>query len=523
MKRKKAALVCAGLFMAANLAGCNNNHISINSAKVTYPNRGIYPVQCEQVLRIWSGGGETGENKRLNEKRQELSGIQVEYIGKSGERQENIGLMIASNDLPDIFITDFDDLPGGVQKYADDGVIIALDEYLSEFAPNLCSVLENDPEIEKMIVSESGLHYMFPFIRGDDLLTVSYGPVVRKDILERAGLVVPETIDEWHTVLQAFKAAGMSAPLSYDLTDMERLSGAFMGAYGIKPDFYVEDGMVHHGLLEAEAKDALANLHQWYDEGLLDPNIAKGGGLLNEKIITSETGAAITYGGSGIGRYMKQAAKNGDTEFNLVAAPFPVLEKGTVSKFGSKEFRYNAKNNGFITSACTNVELAMRFLDFGYSEEGHMLMNFGTEGESYRMIDGYPTYTELITNNPEGEDMTSILSRYAVVNSGPYVQDVRYIEQYYVLPQQKEALTVWGETEAMAHNLPRLTFGAEESTELGKIMNRVDKYADDMMLKFIMGIESLENYDNFVLQLKQYGLERALDLYNAAYQRYQNR
>ena len=29
------------------------------------------------------------------------------------------------------------------------------------------------------------------------------------------------------------------------------------------------------------------------------------------------------------------------------------------------------------------------FLDYGYTEEGHLLLNFGVEGESYEMIDGY--------------------------------------------------------------------------------------------------------------------------------------
>lgn len=377
--------------------------------------------------------------------------------------------------------------------------------------------------LSKIAKSDSGNYYMFPFIRGDEKLTVSYGPVVRKDILDKAGVSVPETIDEWHTALKVFRDNGMSAPLSYDLIDMERLSAAFFGAYGVKPNFYVENGSVRFGYLEPGAKDALANLNSWYEENLLNKSIAKVSELLDSNILNSQTGATVTYGSGGIGKYMRAAAANNDTEFNLVPAPFPVLNKGEVSKFGSKESRFNAMNNAFITTACNNIELAMRFWDYGYSEDGHMLLNFGIEGESYTMVDGYPTYTELITNNPDGLDFGKALGRYALTASGPFVQDVRYIEQAYSLPQQKQALTVWAATDADTYNLPRLTFTVEESQAINKAMNNINTLTDEMVLKFIMGIEPLENYDTFVSQLKSFGIESVLETYNAALARYEGR
>lgn len=377
--------------------------------------------------------------------------------------------------------------------------------------------------LSKIAKSDSGNYYMFPFIRGDEKLTVSYGPVVRKDILDKAGVSVPETIDEWHTALKVFRDNGMSAPLSYDLIDMERLSAAFFGAYGVKPNFYVENDSVRFGYLEPGAKDALANLNSWYEENLLNKSIAKVSELLDSNILNSQTGATVTYGSGGIGKYMRAAAANNDTEFNLVPAPFPVLNKGEVSKFGSKESRFNAMNNAFITTACNNIELAMRFWDYGYSEDGHMLLNFGIEGESYTMVDGYPTYTELITNNPDGLDFGKALGRYALTASGPFVQDVRYIEQAYSLPQQKQALTVWAATDADTYNLPHLTFTVEESQAINKAMNNINTLTDEMVLKFIMGIEPLENYDTFVSQLKSFGIESVLETYNAALARYEGR
>ena len=77
-----------------------------------------------------------------------------------------------------------------------------------------------------------------------------------------------------------------------------------------------------------------------------------------------------------------------------------------------------------ITTSCKDVETAARLLDYAYSEEGHMLFNFGVEGESYTMVDGYPTYTDKILNNPEGWPLAQSLAAYIRGNyNGPFVQD----------------------------------------------------------------------------------------------------
>ena len=60
------------------------------------------------------------------------------------------------------------------------------------------------------------------------------------------------------------------------------------------------------------------------------------------------------------------------------------------------------------------------------------------------MIDGYPTYTDQILNNPEGWSVAQSLSAYIRGNyNGPFVQDIRYLEQYYTLENQRETPTVW--------------------------------------------------------------------------------
>ena len=56
-----------------------------------------------------------------------------------------------------------------------------------------------------MIVNDEGDIYCFPFLRGDNSLMVFQGPIVRKDWLDKLGIPMPETIDDWYAMLQAFR------------------------------------------------------------------------------------------------------------------------------------------------------------------------------------------------------------------------------------------------------------------------------------------------------------------------------
>ena len=94
-----------------------------------------------------------------------------------------------------------------------------------------------------------------------------------------------------------------------------------------------------------------------------------------------------------------------------------------------------------------------------------MLNNFGVEGIDYEMIEGYPTYTDKITNNPDGLSIVQAMSmNIRANNSFPIIQDRRYIEQYYELPQQVEALEVW-QNDFDLHAIPPVTYTSEESSE----------------------------------------------------------
>ena len=106
-------------------------------------------------------------------------------------------------------------------------------------------------------------------------------------------------------------------------------------------------------------------------------------------------------------------------------------------------------------------------------------------------------------------------------NSAPFIQDARYLEQYYQLKSQQDAMKVWSESsDALKSKIPYLTFTDEESSKLNTIVNNIQTTTDEMIFKFIMGIEPLENYDSFISTLEGFGIRDAVDIYNKALERY---
>ena len=326
------------------------------------------------------------------------TGVDVTFIHPAqGQERESFNLMIASNDLPDMLYWDWSsNYPGGPEKAISDGVIIRLNDVIANQAPNLSALFANNPDWLKAAKTDSGTHFVFPFIRGHEYLMVFYGPQLRRDWLDQLGLDVPETLADWDNVLSSFKSAGLAEyPLTF--TNFRRGRGingpgnAFVQPFGTTWAFHQDDqGQVHFGPYDDAFGDFLALFKDWFDRGLVDPEFfSNERNTFNAKLLNGEAGAWTSYTGSGIGAYLDANAGKGT--FDIVAAPYPVLNKGATPFFGQRDNPVRGSGMA-ITTQARSVEVAAEFADFAYSEEGHILFNFGIEGESYEWSTNYPGF-----------------------------------------------------------------------------------------------------------------------------------
>ncbi|GFZ82665.1 hypothetical protein GCM10008018_30640 [Paenibacillus marchantiophytorum] len=107
-------------------------------------------------------------------------------------------VMIASGEYPDIVSGKID----GFNKYGQSGAFIPLNEPIAKWAPNIKKNLIDNPEAKSQTIAFDGNHYSVPMLSA---MRTSEGMLVRKDWLDRLGLPMPETIDDWYTMLKAFK------------------------------------------------------------------------------------------------------------------------------------------------------------------------------------------------------------------------------------------------------------------------------------------------------------------------------
>jgi len=444
-----------------------------------------------------------------------------------GNENEQFNIMIASKQLPDIIDWHWLAYPGGPQKAIMDQVIIKLNPY-EKYMPNLKKYLDSHLDVKRMATTEEGTLYMCPFIREDKINTTFYGPIIRQDWLNKLNISLPETIDDWYKMLQAFKKnAGVlnSAkkpvyPFSASYWSANP-RGVFdycsflSGAYGFKTDFYVDNGKIKFGPLHPSFKQFVEVLQSWWKAGLIDPDfLTMNRQAIQAKIMNDQIGAFLGLLGGDMGKYLQ--AKKG-TDFDLVGAPYPTLKKGQVAELGQKDQYVNGDGMA-ISSKCKNIQLAMQILDWGYSKEGYLAYNFGIEGKSYTMKDGKPVYTDIITNNPKLSAMESLAQFGRASWSGPFVQSKYYVYQIPAgLPQQKDALDKWTKP---ANNklLPPITFTPEEASKISNIMNMVNTYYDEMFVKIITGKSN--DIAGFIKTLKRMRIDEAIKIYQNAYDRY---
>ncbi|MCI5556793.1 extracellular solute-binding protein [bacterium] len=541
---KVLALLTAVSLSAGLLAGCGGSASSASSSaagsstaadsanaateEFSYPMSGKeLTYWCElntNVSANYTNMGDTPFGQGLMER----TGVTITYLHPpTGQLNEQFNLILADGDLPDIMEYTWQSYPGGPQKAIEDGNILALNDIIDQYCPNLKAYLEAHPDVDRQCKTDEGNYYMFPFVRGDDSLRVSTGLMIRQDWLNDLGLEMPTTIDEWHDVLTAFKTEkDATAPFAFEYTTPSlRNNWPFMSAYNTTAEFYVgDDGKIHYGPAEENYKEFLATMNQWYKEGLLDPDMPTAQlDQVSAKMTSGASGASLGWIGSRMG-VRTTAAKETDPNYDLEAAPVPTLNKGETAKMGPMDNVVVNNGGAAITTRCKDIEAAARLLDWAYSDEGHMYYNFGTEGESYTMENGEPVYTDLILNNPDGLPIAQAMSGYIRGNyNGPFVQDVRYAQQYYTMDCQKKAQATWTVPEASEHVLPPITPSSGESEEFSAIMNEINTYRDEMTLKFILGTESLDNFDKFVDTMNQMNLKRAIEIENSALDRYNAR
>ncbi|MGG1513873.1 ABC transporter substrate-binding protein [Paenibacillus oryzisoli] len=546
---KQTGSVLVVSLLAISVAACSSDNGSTatpsgSSAASTAAAKESQPPKLSQ-LTYWvpnhsaaSSQMKTYADMGMYKELEKITGVKVSFQHPPLEvpqAQEQFNLMIATNDLPDVIEASWGATsgavvryPGGPEKAISDKKIVKLNDLIDKYAPNLKKLLDAHPDWKKQISTDEGSIYAFPFLRGDDKVRVFFGPSVRQDWLDKLGLKMPTTIDEWYTVLKAFKEKDPNGngkadeiPIYLD-KNLFATDAPFMGAWGINYSFYQDKGVVKYGPIQPEYKDFLATMNKWYKEGLLDKDFAAPNDkLFDNKMTTDLLGATVSFNGGGIGKYAG-LMKDKEPSFNLVAAPYPVLKAGDKPIWGQKDFAYNGVGAA-ISAANKNPIETVKWLDYAYGEKGDLLFNYGIEGQSYKMENGKAVLLPEVLNPPAGTSVQQADAKYTRATwSAPFVLSDNFQTQYMAYPQQKKALEIWS-APTVERKMPLVTPTQDESSKFASLVTDIQTYQDEMLLKFIMGVEPLDNFDKYVKKIESMGIQDAIKIQQAALERYNKR
>ena len=460
----------------------------------------------------------------------EMLGVKIDWqfpvVGTAGNQALNLAL--ASRDVPNIIYA------GGLMSQADllidEGAIYDLTPYLEKWSQAYWKLLQSNPEYNRAMKTDSGKYYGYGFFREDGGWNDTYlGPVVNKTWLDELGLPVPKTISDWDRTLRAFKeryGATLSFSWSRVISPGSAISGAF-GAYSFADHrLYVdENGKVRHANTQPEYRKQLEQFAIWWQDGIIDQDILSiNDTMVRTNALNKKVGLSITSMGQ-LSSWIQDAEGSG-SDAEWIGIEYPTGDDGTLVQVpGGLGIGAGV---GVISTSVKpeQLELAMRMLDYGYTDEGSLYWNFGKQGLSWDYgADGKPAFLPLLTEDPSG--LSASVDKYAgSVWNGNCVQATIMI----YMKNTPEAIAAndlwyWPNEEITASNkIPSgMSLTSEESIRSGELSSAISTYVSESTVQFFTGQASFDTWDAYVARVNALGIEELLSIQQAAYDRYMAR
>lgn len=375
--KKLIALIMSLALIVAVMGGCTKKKESSESQELT-------------IMMSSTENGAGGDSEAVKEMIR-LTGVKANVISAPfASYNEKLNVTLASGNLPDIVYMD----NKNVSSWIDEGALLPLDELIEEYAPNFKAIFTE--EDRKQIVNPEDLKlYGVPYMLR---LAAQNSMGIRRDWLEKVGLKAPTTIEELENVLTAFKNNANKLTNGGPIIPMAGELSAIYMMYGIMESgennaWTIDENNNYISKYEhPNYRQCLETLNRFYENDLIDPEYLTRNTDANAVYTLFNSGIA----GSGFVYSTRLREITGilkETDPNAIFDYMPPID----GIDGKKRImgRQQLGTQGCITIAAEGKEKeCMEFLDWGYSEEGDRVLNYGIEGKSYDMVDGKPVIRE---------------------------------------------------------------------------------------------------------------------------------
>ncbi len=436
--------------------------------------------------------------------------------GDSSNFNQQLALYISSGDMPDVVWLDYTTW----KEYADEGAWADLTPYIGDDYPNLMAYVEDN----------------WPYVTEDEMIQgvpslghVPSGQVVaiRKDWLDKLGLAVPTTIDEYTEVMRAFKTQDPDGN-GVDDTWGLAFAGAYylspiMGAFGASSEedyFLNDDGTIETNAISENYRSALRYLHDINAEGLIDPeSFTADSTQIYTKWGRGEMGvwpAWWSHPGNAYLRYDFESLQPG-ADVDIILPP--VGEDGKSGALSEALFSYVIG----VSYKCSpeKIQAALRLLDWQSTDLGFLTVEFGPEGEFFE----YDPETRSATWTWEFNDGKSKSGKYETTDMEVYkmLYNERLQNKHYIYSDVNyNQMYAKGSEMRWQEPVREDIFALFLTDEYVAVQGELTTYFEQNMLAFILGEKDLDtDWDAYVQGYLDLGGEEArqsrLEAYNETF------
>ena len=449
--------------------------------------------------------------------------VETDYLEKRN-------LLLASGSLPDFFFSGrFSD--SELVRYSKEGTIVPLDDLIEKHMPNLKGILDARPDIKAQITAPDGRIYSLP--QGEEFGSgqqeIGANPdflYINKAWLDKLGLPVPKTIDEYTATLSAFKTQDPNGngqadeiPLTYIDNFWTGDIGVLFGAFGVPDKTYrpnnptyidhlnVVDGKVQFAPQQEGYKQAAAYIHQWFAEGLVDLDafthdyetyFARG------KTEVETIGSLIWWDKNDV-----VGPERG--EHWVLVPPFEgmVVKWNNGGGFG--------RDGVVLTKDNEHPEVTAAWLDSFYEPKTAAQARFGPIGVWYDEDANGKLVPRTVDNPGEFRQKSAVTNGIGLLLN-EHLDQVDYIEPR-AAQRIKDSVEIYV-PQMEDERFPNVFFLDEELKTIDRLKPDISAYVNKMRAKWLLegGVEA--EWDEFQETLKKMGIEELLAVHQAGYDRY---
>ncbi len=499
------------------------------------PDAAYFPLAETRVLSYWMsyppifGDYAEGPNEYLvyTEAEARLN-VELEWtFANFMAATEQFNIMISSGDYTDMIAGYETYSPSSIEQSVEDGIVLDLTELIAQYAPDYAALRLQNDITAKTSSTDDGRLLQFYSIQSEEGLTNDKGLFVRQDWLDESGvgeLVTLNDYEEFLTYTSRTYGAGLALPCQGTWN-----SSCFEGAFDIilpfgntdKGLFHI-DGEVKFGAVEEGFREYLTLMHEWYEAGLImddfeSDTASQTSGYPDESNIASGKTSVFFGVANDFSLYEDLC------EADLTAVAYPLVSEDQTRHTAASLGNASSVAGICITTGCEDPELAVRFVNWFYTEEGQILTNYGVEGFTFNYEGDEIVFTDVLLNNPDGMSLNVAMTLYTGGTSGVpmYIDNTKYEKIYD--DEQYQARVIWTQNDDSAYSLASVVLNSEESEQVNSVWSDIQTYFFENCLQFIIGTRSLDEFDDFVQTIYNQGLQEVLDAYTSAYERFANR